>query len=120
VEPPQQIIERVQVTRQLVFAATQTFGQKFTVNDVMDLMTGSRQIEGGERLRVRQSIAAAMVSLHECGELLKVEGRRAPWPAPDRLAKGRTERQRACEQGSRMKSGEVSPRDGRSSGVGGE
>jgi hypothetical protein len=73
VEPPQQIVERVQVTRQLVFAATQTFGEKFTVNDVMDLMTGGRQIEGRERLRVRQSIAAAMVSLHERGELLKVE-----------------------------------------------
>jgi hypothetical protein len=73
VEPPQQIVERVQVTRQLVFAATQTFGKKFTVNDVMDLMTGGRQIEGRERLRVRQSIAAAMVSLHERGELLKVE-----------------------------------------------
>ena len=72
-EPPQQIVERVQVTRQLVFAATQTFGEKFTVNDVMDLMTGGRQIEGRERLRVRQSIAAAMVSLHERGELLKAE-----------------------------------------------
>jgi hypothetical protein len=73
VEPPQRIVERVQVTRQLVFAATQTFGEKFTVNDVMCLMTGGRQIDGKERLRVRQSIAAAMVSLHERGELLKVE-----------------------------------------------
>jgi hypothetical protein len=59
--------------RQLVFAATQTFGEKFTINDVMDLMTGSQQIEGKERLRVRQSIAAAIVSLHERGELLKIE-----------------------------------------------
>ena len=71
--PPQQIVERVQVTRQLVFAATQTFEGRFSVNDVMDLMTGSRQIEGQERLRVRQSIAAAMVTLHERGELLKAE-----------------------------------------------
>jgi hypothetical protein len=72
-EPPQQIVDRVQVTRELVFAATQTFGENFTVNDVMDLMTGGRQIEGKERLRVRQSIAAAMVSLHERGELLKAQ-----------------------------------------------
>jgi hypothetical protein len=71
-EPPQQIVERVQVTRQLVFAATQTFAEKFTVNDVMNLMTGGRHIEGPERLRVRQSIAAAMMTLHERGELLKV------------------------------------------------
>ncbi len=62
-----------QVTRQLVFAATQTFQENFTVNEVMDLMTGGRQIEGAERLRVRQSTAAAMVSLHDRGELLKVE-----------------------------------------------
>jgi len=72
-EPPQRIVERVQVTRQLVFAATQTFKENFTVNDVMDLMTGGRQIEGKERLRVRQSIAAAMVTLHERGELLKAD-----------------------------------------------
>ena len=74
-EPPQQIVERVQVTRQLVFAATQTFEGRFTVNDVMDLMTGGKQIEGKERLRVRQAIAAAMVSLQERGELRKVEDR---------------------------------------------
>ena len=73
VAPPQQIVERVQVTRQLVFAATQTFEEKFTVNDVMDLMTGGREIEGKERLRVRQSIAAAIITLHERGELLKAE-----------------------------------------------
>jgi len=92
VEPPQQIVERVQVTRQLVFAATQTFSETFTVNDVMDLMTGGRQIEGKERLRVRQSIAAAMVSLHERGELLKVEehyGRsQAVWQKAELNGKG--------------------------------
>ena len=70
-EPPQVISEPVQVTRQLVFAATQTFDGTFTVNDVMDLMTSSREIEGRERVRVRQSIAQAMVTLHERGELIK-------------------------------------------------
>jgi hypothetical protein len=70
-EPPQQITERVQVTRQLVFAATQTFEDTFTVNDVMALMTGGRQIDGRERLRVRQSISQAMLSLYERGELIR-------------------------------------------------
>ncbi len=69
--PPDAITERVQVTRQLVLAATQTFGQTFTVNDVMTLMVNGRQIEGDERVRVRQSIAQAMVSLLERGELIK-------------------------------------------------
>ncbi len=72
-EPPQAITERVQVTRQLVFAATQTFDGTFTVNDILALMTGGREIEGKERLRVRQSIAQAMVTLHERGELIKAE-----------------------------------------------
>jgi hypothetical protein len=82
-EPPQQITERVQVTRQLVFAATQTFAGTFTVNDVMALMTGGRQIDRRERLRVRQSIWQAMMSLHERGELIReAEGygrRQALW-----------------------------------------
>jgi hypothetical protein len=72
-QPPQQIVERVQVTRELVFAATQTFGDSFTVNEVMDLMTGGKQIAGPERLRVRQSIAAAMITLHERGALMKTD-----------------------------------------------
>jgi hypothetical protein len=70
-EPPQVISEPVQVTRQLVYAATQTFDGSFTVNDVMDLMTGARKIEGRERARVRQAIAQAMISLHDRGELIK-------------------------------------------------
>jgi hypothetical protein len=70
-EPPQHVTERVQVTRQLVLAATQTFDRTFTVNDVMALMTGGRQIDGTERMRVRSSIAQAMMSLHERGELIK-------------------------------------------------
>jgi hypothetical protein len=82
-EPPQQITERVQVTRQLVLAATQTFDEKFTVNDVMSLMTGGRIINGQERQRVRSSIAQAMVTLFERGELVReAEGfgkRQAIW-----------------------------------------
>lgn len=70
-EPPQQITERVQVTRQLVLAATQTFDETFTVNDVMALMTGGRQIAGVERLRIRSSIAQAMVTLFQRGELIR-------------------------------------------------
>jgi hypothetical protein len=67
--------ERVQVTRQLVLAATQTSGETFTVNDVMALMTGRRKIDGQARLRVRASIAHALVRLCEGGELIRdVEG----------------------------------------------
>ncbi|MCL5744571.1 MAG: hypothetical protein M1541_11695, partial [Acidobacteria bacterium] len=69
--PPDAITERVQVTRQLVLAATQTFLETFTVNDVMSLMVNGRQIDPGERGRVRASIAQAMVTLHERGELVK-------------------------------------------------
>ena len=69
--PPDAITERVQVTRQLVLAATQTFSAPFTVNDVMALMVNGRQIDGDERGRVRSSIAQAMVTLHERGELVK-------------------------------------------------
>jgi hypothetical protein len=72
-EPPQAITEHVPITRQLVFAATQTFDGTFTVNHVMDLMTGGKRIEGKERLRVRQSIAQAIVTLHQRGELIKAE-----------------------------------------------
>lgn len=82
-EPPQQITERVQVTRQLVFAATQTFEDTFTVNDVMALMTGSRQIDPRERLRIRSSIAQSVTTLFDRGELVReAEGygkRQAIW-----------------------------------------
>ena len=64
-EPPQQIGERVQVTRQLVFAATQTFAEPFTINDVVALMTGARQIAADERRRIRSSIAQCVISLYE-------------------------------------------------------
>ena len=73
-EPPQLITEHVQVTRQLVFAATQTFEDMFTINDVLALMTGDRPIAAEERLRVRQAIAHAMKTLWERGELVKEEG----------------------------------------------
>ena len=69
--PPDAITERVQVTRQLVLAATQTFDETFTVNDVMALMVNGHQIDPDERGRVRSSIAQAIVGLHERGEVVK-------------------------------------------------
>ena len=82
-EPPQHITERVQVTRELVLAATQTFDGTFTVNGVMALMTGGRHVDGSERMRIRSSIAQAMMSLYERGELIReAEGigkRQAVW-----------------------------------------
>lgn len=69
--PPDAITERVQVTRQLVLAATQTFEEPFTVNEVLALMANGRQIDPDERVRVRASVAQAMMTLHERGELVK-------------------------------------------------
>ncbi len=42
------------MTRQLVLAATQTFEDTFTVNDVLAEMTGNQKLDPPERLRVRQ------------------------------------------------------------------
>lgn len=70
-EPPQQITDRVQVTRQLVLAATQTFDDQFTVNDLVERMTGNAQIDPPERQRVRSSVAQAMATLFERGEVVK-------------------------------------------------
>jgi hypothetical protein len=69
--PPQAITERVQVTRQLVLVATQTFDGPFTVNDVVERMTNGARIDAVERQRVRSSIAQAMAVLHEHGEVVK-------------------------------------------------
>ncbi len=70
--PPQRITERVQVTRELVFAATQTFDCDFTVNDVLALMMNGAEIDGAERTRVRSSIASAMMALLDRGQLCRV------------------------------------------------
>ena len=82
-EPPQQITDRVQVTRELVFAATQTFDGTFTVNDVMARMLNGAAIDGPERQRVRSSIAGAIMALYERGEVIReAEGigkRQAIW-----------------------------------------
>lgn len=92
-EPPQQVTERVQVTRQLVFAATQTFEGAFTINDLVTLMTAGRQINPDERRRIRSSIAQCAVSLHERGELIKEEGhfgrKQTVWKAA-RVSRGAT------------------------------
>lgn len=69
--PPQVITDRVQITRDLVFAATQTFSESFTINDVVSLMTGGRHLDPPERLRVRACIGQAMSALSERGEVLK-------------------------------------------------
>jgi hypothetical protein len=68
---PDRITDRVQVTRDLVFAATQTFDAEFTVNDVVRLMTNAATIDPPERLRIRSSIAQCMTMLCDRGEVLK-------------------------------------------------
>jgi hypothetical protein len=71
-EPPQQITSRVQVTRQLVFAATQTFEDSFTINDLMARMANGAVLDRIERTRVRSSISQAMITLFERGEVIRV------------------------------------------------
>ncbi len=70
----QQIERRVQMLRALL---------PFKVNDVLSLMAGERQIDALERTRIRTSIAQAMISLYERGELIReAEGkgrRQAIW-----------------------------------------
>ncbi len=73
IEVPDQITERVQVTRQIVFAATQTFEEDFTINDIYERMVGTKRVDQPERLRIRSSIATAMKVLDERGEVLKVQ-----------------------------------------------
>ncbi|MBZ5619901.1 MAG: hypothetical protein LAQ69_14440 [Acidobacteriia bacterium] len=69
--PPQQISECVQVTRQLVYAATQTFDGTFTVNDVVACMLNGREVSKVERARIRMSVAGSMIALGERGELVR-------------------------------------------------
>ncbi len=86
-EPPQHITERVQVTRQLVFAATQTFECTFTINDLVARMANGANIDGPERVRVRSSVASAMMTLLDRGEVIRAaEGygrRQAIWRRAD-------------------------------------
>lgn len=69
--PPQIVTTRVQITRELVLAATQTFDDTFTINDVLNLMTGGRHLDPPERLRVRAAIGQCMFSLCDRGEVIK-------------------------------------------------
>ncbi len=85
--PPDVITDRVQVTRELVFAATQTFDAAFTINDLRDLMTQGREMDLDESVRIRTAIAQSMVSLVERGQVLKVETGNRRQPAIYRKAK---------------------------------
>ena len=69
--PPQQISEYVQVTRELVYAATQTFDGTFTVNDVVDRMLNGRDVDKVERNRIRMSVAGGMIALNERGQVTR-------------------------------------------------
>jgi len=69
--PPQQISEYVQVTRELVYAATQTFDDAFTVNDVVDRMLNGRDVDKVERNRIRMSVAGGMIALNERGQVTR-------------------------------------------------
>jgi hypothetical protein len=93
----QPITDRIYCTQALVYAATQTFDYDFTTNDVIERMTGSRQVDSLERQRVRSSICTILTKLEEQGKVLKIQqgiGKRysiwrKPHPVPDDLEKHR-------------------------------
>jgi hypothetical protein len=74
------------VTRDLVFAATQTFESTFTVNDLMERMANGAVLDKPERQRVRSSVAGAMMALLERGE--GDQSRRRMGEAPGNLETG--------------------------------
>jgi len=90
--PPQQISEYVQVTRELVYAATQTFDDTFTVNDVVDRMLNGRDVDKVERNRIRMSVAGGMIALNERGqvtrELQGIGRKQSIWRAVVHTARG--------------------------------
>ena len=90
--PPQQISEYVQVTRELVYAATQTFDDAFTVNDVVDRMLNGRDVDKVERNRIRMSVAGGMIALNERGQVTRefqgIGRRQSIWRAVVHTAHG--------------------------------
>jgi len=69
--PPQQIVNRFQVSRDLVLAAVQTFDDTFTLNDLLALMTNGAHLDPSERTRVRASIASCLMQLYERGHVTR-------------------------------------------------
>lgn len=61
------VTDRVMVTNQLVYAATQTFADRFTVNDVMARMVGDREVDAVESKRIRSAVTSCLFALLEKG-----------------------------------------------------
>ncbi len=71
-EPPQAIVDRVQITEQLVYAATTVLSEHFVINDIFDLMVKDRTVDSHERRRIRTSIADALMRLLSKGQVSRV------------------------------------------------
>lgn len=71
--PPDRVTDHVQVTRQLVWAATQTFERPFNTTDLAELMIGDKKIDTPEKVRVRQAIASMIRDLANRGEVREVQ-----------------------------------------------
>ena len=71
--PPPPPIQRIQVTRDIVFRATQKFDKVFTVNDVVAAILEGTHAAEEEFKRVRSTVAQLMMSMLERGWVYRVE-----------------------------------------------
>jgi len=97
--PPEadgQPVNRILVTREKVSQAVLTFdGEQFTLDKVIEHLSGGLELAKEERLRVRSSVNSCMVGLAERGEVVKEREGSGRIPAIWRAAKARTARARA-------------------------
>lgn len=68
------VTDRLHVTSPLVLAATHTFSERFTLNELVALMMGDRwgNLDPDEQRRIRSSVASTMERLEARGEVRKV------------------------------------------------
>ena len=71
--PPPKPVQRVQVTREIIFEASQTFNESFTVRDLITKMLEGQHTAEEEFKRVHTSVAQMMMTMLERGWLLRVE-----------------------------------------------
>lgn len=83
--PPQAITAPSQVTRNLVFAATQTFDKEFNTTDVVRRMIGETDMPPEQYKVIRSCISQNMLALAKRGELIQVS--RGQGHTPSRWSK---------------------------------
>ena len=70
--PPDFVTDRVHVTQQLVFAATQVTESSFTLDEIVEIMIGGRRVNGDERARIRSCVDTLLRTLVQKGKVLKI------------------------------------------------